>query len=411
MTGSEQSRSMLVLKVASFCEGAASCLFLQFLVLHNRVTLGQESLLVGACLLAFPAVLIFFMNNFWGAFVDSTGGFCFAERIGLLGYSLCLFSLIIAETSAQAIIVVTGFSILYASLRPTLLSHATVLMEHRRAGAISGILLFQSAGWFFSGILYGSLFRESEPWTVWIILGVPALISLIMAGLMPRWIGDPGTRAENVPFSGVLKKGAGKVLLGDLKAIYRNPGLSRVCLVVFLTSTANWCFFGMFPVTYTEELGGDKSMQGWTISLSTITAFFVFPIIGRLVARFGGRYGLIACLVVYVVNYALFCLIRSPVFATVLFCVPVYPLFLVSANAVAAEETRTGQRAGGMGVMAGVMSISVASGSLLGGLVGDELGLRAIFIASVAVSALALATFLLLVGLQRRARNNKGADR
>lgn len=406
------SRTMLALKAASFCEGAASCLFLQFLVLHNRFSLGEQSLLVVSCLLAFPAVLIFFMNNFWGAFVDSTGGFCFAERIGLIGYGLCLLSLIVVESSGMAIVLVTGFSILYASLRPTLLSHATVLMEERRAGAISGILLFQSAGWFFSGILYGSLFKETEPWTVWIILGVPASISLAMAFLLPRWISDPQTRTDDaVPFAAVLRQGAGKVLLGDLKAIYRNPGLSRVCLVVFLTSTANWCFFGMFPVTYTEELGGDKSMQGWTISLSTITAFIVFPLIGRLIDRFGGRAGLVVCLVIYVVDYFLFCLIRSPIFATILFCVPVYPLFLVSANAVAAAETGKSQRAGGMGVMAGVMSISVASGSLLGGLVGDELGLRAIFFASVGVSALALVVFLLLVGIDGRNRKGEGSVR
>ena len=402
---------LAVLKAASLCEGASSCLFLQFLVLHNRFALGESSLLVLSFILALPALVVFLMTNVWGAFVDATGRFRTAERAGLFGYAACLAALAAVHSSSGTILSVTGFALLYAALRPTLLSHATVLSEHARAGAISAILLWQSLGWFASGVIYGALYGPGREWALPVILGLPALCSLILGIRLRRWIAEPALRGAGredprggaaAPAAG--RAGLGRLLLANLGSVYRTPALLRVCVVVFCASTANWCFFGMFPVIYTEEWGGAEWMQGWTISLSTVVAVLIFPAIGRFVDRAGGRAGLLLCLGGYVTIYSIFTLTRDPWLASALFLVPMYPVFLVSANALAAEATGVRRRAGGLGAMAGVMAVSMAAGSVLGGAVGDALGLRAVVRAAAGVSLLALAVFLLFEARGRGAR-------
>jgi predicted MFS family arabinose efflux permease len=86
-----------------------------------------------------------------------------------------------------------------------------------------------------------------------------------------------------------------------------------------------------------------------------------------------------------------------------LFLVPVYPIFLASSSALAADATRSDQRAGGLGVLAGVFAFSVLTGSSLGGFVGDTLGLRAVILVAAAFSCLGFGAFVALVGFRRPA--------
>jgi predicted MFS family arabinose efflux permease len=392
---------MGALKTSSLCEGMASCLILSFLPLYVRASLGEPSYLVISFIPGIPALLLFVMNNFWGAFVDATGGFRLAERLGLLGYCLCLAALCAVRSAFGAIVVVVGFSLLYGALRPTLLSHATILQEKAKASAISGILLFQSVGWLVLGVIYGALYERNAPWTVWLILGPPALLSLVVTLLMPRWVRNPDIGTGAGTFGEAWRRAPMKVLLGDLGQIYRNRELFRLCLVVFIVSSSNWCFFGMFSLIYTEEMGGGDDWLGWSISLSTATAIAVFTPLGRLLDRRGARIGLFGAIVLYILVYSAIALSRDHRIVSALFIIPVYPIFLVSANALAAEATHTKQRAGGIGVMGGVLAISVLVGCVLGGSMGDAYGLRSIIYTSVAISSLSLITFVLLVGLKR----------
>jgi len=391
------------LNVASLCDGMGTCLILSFLPLYVRVSLGEPSFLMIASILALPNLVLFPVNNFWGAFVDATGRFRLVERIGLLGFTCCLFGICLVSSTLGVVAVVVGFAVLYGALRPTMISHATLLDDaSRSASSIAVILLFQSMGWLISGLLYGFVFYEKHLWTSQVILAVPALLCLGMAALIPRWVRDPGGVAgalSGTTLSALKQRGIGRVLLGDLAAIYGNPRLFRVCVVVLLTSMSNWTFFGMFSLIFTEEMHGSSLMLGVTLSASTATAIIVFKPIGRILDRFGGRIGLFACIVLYVVLYAAFSLIRNPWVMSALFIVPIYPILLVSANALAAEATHAGQRAGGIGVMGGVSAFAIVLGSPLGGLVGDLFGLRPIMYVSAGLSVVSLVAFVTLVGL------------
>ncbi len=397
MAGQSDSKIMNVLKGASLCEGLASCVFISFLPLHVRTMLGESSYLVVSLILALPAFLLFFANNFWGAFVDSTGGFRLAEITGLLGYAACLVVLCAVRNSWGAIAAVAGFSILYGAVKPTLISHATLIREKARAGAISAVLLAQSVGWFLLGLLYGPVYDMGAEWTAWAVMGFPALLGFFMAFLLPRLISDPDLGNSAVPFGRVLKQGPAKVLLGDLREIYGNKRLFRLCLVVLVVSSANWCFFGFFSLIYTEEMGGTVHMLGWTVSMSTVTAIAVFTPLGRFLDRRGGRIGLFVSIFCYIGTYTAVSFLKDPWVVSAFFIIPIYPVFLVSANALAADATRTEQRAGGIGVMNGVLAMAVVAGTLVGGAVGDLYGLRAVVRTAALLSCVGLLSFLLLL--------------
>lgn len=406
MSGPVKTKPMYALRFAALCEGMAACLILTILPLYVRNELGEESYLVVMFNLSLPALPIFLANNFWGAFVDTTGGFRLAERVGLLGFAFCLTALCAVSTSTGAILVVVGFSVLYGAVRPTLLSHATLIKERAKGRALASILLFESAGWFLAGITFFLLYgrdAESAPRTIWAIFGAAAFISLATALLFPRWVRNPDIGRATASFGTVLKQGVFKVLLGDLGRIYRNPDLFRLGIVVFFTSTANWAFFGMYPLIFTEMVEGSKNDVGLSISASTVTAMIVFSFIGRIIDRRGGRAGLLTALVLYIAVYMsmYFCNSSWQVFA--LFVIPVYPIFLVSSSALAAEATRSDERAGGLGVLAGVFAFSVLTGSSLGGLIGDAFELRTVILTATVFSCLGLAAFMVLVGFRRRA--------
>lgn len=399
---------MNALRASSFCEGLGSSLILAFLPWFVHESLGEESYLVAMCIPALPALALFAVNNFWGAFVDSTGRFRLAEGIGLFGLALCLLAVCLVSGAIGAIAVVVGFSVVYGALRPTVLSHATLLHENAKTTAISGILLFQSAGWFVAGPLFGSLQDKGAHWTAWVIFGSPALISLVVAVILPRWVNDPPISNSARPLNRVFEEGLFKVLLGDLGGIYRNRKLFRICIVVFVVSTSNWCFFGMFSFIYKDEMGGSLEGVGWTLALSTAAAMILFPFIGRFVGRRGGRVGLLGSILLYIGFYTSVSFIHDPLITSVLFVVPIYPLFLVSGSALAADATRSDQRAGGLGVMAGVFALAQAAGCLLGGAIGDFLSLRKIVVVAAFISCLSLLLFVLLVGLEERRPGREG---
>ena len=402
MTRSANRPTENALKAASFCEGMSSSLILAFLPYYVHGSLGETSYSVAMCILALPAIALFAVNNFWGAFVDSTGRIRMAERIGLAGFTVCLLSVCLVERSFGVIAAAAGLSLLYGALRPTLLSHATLLHEKTKATAISGILLLQSAGWFVAGPLFGHLYDPAAAWSPWVIFGAPALLCLGVALFLPRWVEDPPISQAARPFGTVLKEGLFKVLLGDLESIYRNKELFRICIVVFVVSTSNWCFFGMFSFIYREEMSGSLEALGWTLALSTAMAMSLFPFIGRFIDRRGGRVGLLGSILLYIGFYTAVAFIHDSRIASVLFVIPIYPLFLVSGSALAADATRSDQRAGGLGVMAGVFALAQAAGGLLGGAIGDFMSLRKIVVAAAFISCLSLLLFVLLVGLEKR---------
>jgi predicted MFS family arabinose efflux permease len=190
-------------------------------------------------------------------------------------------------------------------------------------------------------------------------------------------------------------------LWGEFSEVYRNRALRRLALVVLAASTANFCFFGMYSMYLTEWMEVPSRWMSITLSLSTLAGMAAFPLAGRWVQARGGRLVLLIAIAVWIVDYSLYTVTRNPYVACLLFILPIYPFFLVSTNALAAEASRSHRRGGGLGALGGIAALSMALGTVLGGATGDLLGLRAIPSISALCSGLAVITFVLLIGIER----------
>jgi len=388
---------MSILKVAAFGEGLATAMLLFFVPFYVRSRLNESSFAMISLIISLPATAVVLAGNFWGALADITGRYVAITSLCLVGFSIALALVPLMDGTTTMIALVTGLSLVYGAVRPMLLAHATLLKEKSKPGAISSIFLYESLGWFFSGMFFGLVFLPEKAWTTWLVFYVPAVLCLVTALILLIKGKDPEIRNNSFSSKRSFKARFVASLIGDLSEIYSNNRLRRLLCVVLVSSTANFCFFGMDSVFYTEVANGSTKYMGITISISTLIGVFVFNKAGRSVESRGGRLVLKATIVAWCVVYSLFCLVRNPYLASLLFLLPVYPFFLVSITAIAADASRSKQRGGGLGVLTGVSAISTILGSTLGGATADLVDLNAVPGVSAIVGALAFVVFLFLM--------------
>ena len=383
---------MPLLKLAAFAEGTAMVMLLIFVPYHARAALGEGSFLAISLIISLPALAVIPAANFWGALADVTERHGRITALCLTGFFIALGVIPVLGNTLAVIGVTFVLSFLYGAVRPLLLAQSTLLAERSKSLAISGIFFFESLGYFAGGCLHGFLFDSAGGWTEWILFPLPGLLCLAVAAAAARTDRGPApSRKKEIPsFRASLAR--------DLGEVYRHPLLRRLAVVVLIASTANFCFFGMYAVFFTERFHVPQKWMSITLSLSTLVGMALFPLAGRSVRRFGGRPVLAVVLLMWIVNYGLYPVIHAPWLACVNFVVPIYPFFLVSTNALAAEAARTERRGGGLGALGGVGALSMAGGTVLGGALADLAGLAALPVAAVLGHCAAFAALAVLSG-------------
>ncbi|MFH2001118.1 MAG: MFS transporter, partial [Planctomycetota bacterium] len=286
---------------------------------------------------------------------------------------------------------------LYGAVRPLLLTYATLLNEREKPKAISSIFYYESMGFFVGGLLFGFIYDQNQAWAGSMIFPFSGLCCLIAATMMLR---IPAGSAA--PYDSKRDKSFARTRLlsqikNDLTEVYQCKPLLRLCFVALLASIANFCFFGMFFAFYTEGVGGSGFAMSITLSVSTVIGMVSFPLARRFVELWGGLPVIKTAISLWIGNYLLMGITSSPFWVSVLFVLPIYPFFLVSVNYLAAETSRSERRGGGLGALAGVAAFSMGLGTVLGGAVGDRLGLNAVpFVAAlISLGAYVVSTFLL----------------
>lgn len=393
-------KSLVLLKAAAFAEGMAAPMLIIFVPYYVRSGLEESSLTMVSLIISLPALTTLVASNFWGALADITGRYALITSICLAGFFLCLLAVPLMGSALAVMATVGILSLLYGAVRPLLLSHATLLNEDAKPRAISAILLFESLGFFISGLLFGNVYDPINPVTGCKVFPIPGLICLGVAVLLLLKIKQPPARGTPAGSGQVLASRIFSSLTMDLQEVYRSGALRRLCTVVLLATMSNFCLFGMYSMFFTEAVEGTHRLMSHTLALSTLLGVPCFMIAGRWVQSRGGLGVLMFALIMWIMIYALLSLVRNPYLAAALFAVPIYPFFLVSTNALAAEASQSERRGGGLGALAGITALSMALGTVLGGAVGDLMGLRAIPSISVLVTSLALLLFIILMGMK-----------
>jgi len=364
---------LFLIRAAALLEGLSLTLIQGFLPLYVRKTLGESHFLIVGAVVAVPALGTFIASNFWGGLSDVSGKLKPFLLLGLLGYVLALAGYP-AFRSASLLLVWAGFtSLLYGTLAPSLKTYVTLARPDRREHALAYLLMSQSVGWFL-GSMGGSHLLDREigagfRMALWVAAALLAAHTILVGVTLRDFRRPPAARQSRSWLDGVIQ---------DLAALYENPKLLRVCVMIFFLVAGNYITWGFFSVFFVEHLHASLRTLGLALGASSLLGIALMPAVGPLVRRFGGQRVLAVGTTLYIVMYLGMAVTRSPLAAATLFAMPLYGMVNVSASALAAEYSTTAQRGGGLGVLNGTYALATIVGPLIGGLLADRSGLAAI---------------------------------
>ena len=357
--------------VAAFLEGAALTLIQGFLPLYVRGSLGETRLVTVGLLVAIPSLGTVIASNFWGGLSDVTGRLKPMIVVGLLGYAAAMAGIPPLRQSFGVLAYVGLCSLFYGTLAPSIKATVTLARPDRKEHAIAYVIMAQSVGWLAGSFSAGSLLEGGIAsgihrimWTMGALFVVQAVA--VVVGLRDQRRPPAPARERTGRLEGVL---------ADLEALYENPRLLRLCVLVFFFVSANYIVWGFFTVFMTEHIGAGMRVLRNTLVLSSVTGIVFMPFVGPLVRRFGGRLLLAVGVTLYLIMYVGMGLIRDPVALAFFFAMPLYGLVNVSANTLATEYALATQRGGGLGVLNGAYAIGSIAGPVSGGLLADRFGL------------------------------------
>lgn len=364
----------VLILLSAFLEGIALTLIQGYLPLYVRESLGEPSLFTVALVVVVPALGTMLASNFWGGLSDVSGNLKPMILVGIAGYAVALAGIPFFAKGASVLFYVGAASLFYGCLGPLLKAYATLHRPDRTQHALAWVLMAQSTGWLVAGLEGGRLMEQGIGTGLKAALWITAVLVVIHLVAAAAFLRDK-PRPPAVPreragwFAGVVE---------DLKALYENPRLLRLCTLAFLLYSGNFVVWGFFSVYYVEHLGASVRMLRYTLAASAAFGLLMYLFVGPLVQRFGARRVLATGVTLYGGMYLAMGTMQSPLSTAVIFAIPLYGLTNVSANALATEYSTERQRGGGLGVLSGTIALATIAGPLLGGAMGDRWGLHLI---------------------------------
>jgi predicted MFS family arabinose efflux permease len=364
----------VLILLSAFLEGVALTLIQGYLPLYVRESLGEPSLFTVALVVVVPALGTMLASNFWGGLSDVSGKLKPMILVGIAGYAVALVGIPLFARGVSVLLYVGAASLFYGCLGPLLKAYATLHRPDRTQHALAWVLMAQSTGWLVAGLEGGRLLEQG------IGTGLRAAL-WITAALLAAHLAAASVLLRDKPRSPAVPRDRAGWLAGvvaDLRALYENPRLLRLCMLAFLLYSGNFVVWGFFSVYYVEHLGASVRMLRFALAASAIFGIGMYVFVGPLVKRFGARRVMATGVALYGGMYLAMGMLQSPLSTAVVFAIPLYGLTNVSANALAAEYSTERQRGGGLGVLSGTIALATIAGPLLGGAVGDRWGLQLI---------------------------------
>jgi predicted MFS family arabinose efflux permease len=316
-------------------------------------------------------------SNFWGGLSDVSGRLRPFILIGVLGYAAALAGVPLLQRGPAVLVYVFLASLLYGTLAPSLKTYVTLARPAHREHALAYLLMAQSGGWLIGSAAGGYLYEgEIAPGFRLALFVCAGLLALHAVGAA-RWLPDL-RRPPLAPRNASAPRAWLSGLLADLISLYENPRLLRLCAVSLFAVSGNYVAWGFFTVYYTELLHAGMRTVGLALALSAALGIAAYFGVGPLVKRFGGGRCLAAVTTLYLLMYLGIASTRNVLVAGGLYAIPLYGLFIVAANSLAAEYSSEEQRGGGLGVLNGVWALGTLAGPLVGGLLADAHGLRVV---------------------------------
>jgi len=360
--------------MTALLEGLSLTLIQGYLPLYLRRALGEPSYFTIALVVALPALGAMVASNLWGGLSDVSGRLKPFILLGLTGYIIALTGIPAMHSGFSVLLLMGAASLLYGTTAPSLKSYATLVRPDRKEFALAAVLMAQSIGWLLGSCGAGALLEhEIGPGlrlALWSCAGLLTL-HLIVSSIALRDV-----RREPVaprPHESWAARTA-----ADLRSLYENPRLFRLCTLAFFFVAANYIMWGFFSVFMVEHLHASIHTLRNALAASSVLGIISFLYVGPVIRRFHGRRVLAVGITLYMLMYGGMALARDPVIAGIIYALPLYSLVNVSANVLASEYSTERQRAGGLGILNGTYALATIAGPVTGGLLADRVGLGAL---------------------------------
>ena len=327
---------------------------------------------------AIPPLGMAFLAPVWGYLADSWSAHRLILRTALLTTAVVALLLAGASGFWQILPLILVLALVGTTASPLIDSYGVTISAKLGLGfgqlRVWGSIGYTLVVWLIGYAMGGQVSR------LFLFGYAMALISTCTAT-----VGLPAQRPRS---SHNRWQGAAKVL--------RQPDMRIVLLVIFLLAISTTPVFTLFGI-YIEALGGTASLLGATSAIAAISEFPVMFFGSQLTNRLGSRHMLIVALSIYSVRILLYSVIPSApwVLAIQLLHGCTFGLYLIASVTLVHELVGSELAATAQGLLASAMAFGQMSGSLIGGVLLDQVGIVALYRLAASITVLALIIFVL----------------
>ncbi|MDO9538250.1 MAG: MFS transporter [Thermoplasmata archaeon] len=320
--------------------------------------ISEDFFLVGL-IMALPFLAAVPMSFVWGMVSDRIG----SRRIviiitGCIGASMFF---IFPFVDTTGLIILRLVQVAFLTSMVLLNAMATEFFPKRKGTSIGDLALVgaigQAGGALAAGILLPSRFMFIGSDAVTLVFSIAGIVT-ILASL------------SLVPMKGRARK-AEFTNLRSMLSFGERRGIFIVSLVALIMPLSGYLIFSVFPVYLKSlEIPWDSTMvAGVFTALSAITGIFASGIAGRACDRYGRKWVLVGSGAAYFLVWVGMGLTRQPLLTAILWAIPVWSFFYVSAITMVSDMTKPEERGRGIGLVNSSISMGAAAGSILAGYV------------------------------------------
>jgi len=253
----------------------------------------------------------------------------------------------------------------------------TEYFPKEKGKSIGDLHLFGGAGSTVGGLAVGLLvssaflFQGSEQLTSFFyICGFLALLSMILLFIIREVEKEP------------VRKGLKDILRfgerGDVKRDMRN-----VCLAAALAHIALLMVYAIFPIFVEEDV--IESTANATMIVGILSAIASFGgivgsgIAGRMCDRYGRKKVFVYSIILYLIFILFYSLTKNLYIIGILWAIPLYSFFFVSATTMISDLTSDVERGRGIGLLNSSLGIGAGLGSLMAGYAAKLIDFQLVF--------------------------------
>lgn len=382
-----ENQSLHLIKAFNFFVYGAIAVYSTFFALYLQ-SVGMTTIEIGALMAGGPVVSII-ANPLWGYLSDRIRNIRLILIIMLIG-SMVIIQFVFLFQSYTLIYVCMLFFFFF---QMPLFSQTNSLILNSIEGTahkFGAFRLFGSLGWALMAVAAGPVIGQIGIERLWVIYTAMMLLSLGFAFTLPKGEAKGAAHAGKVNYRSMFAKRSFLLFL-------------MIGLVISIPNSINTTFIAL----YIKELGGEASLIGWSAFWSSIFEIPVFLLLDRYLKK--NARTMVLCLVVISMLFALRWLLMSGadtaqqiIFIQVLHCLTFGGYYYIGTQLtvllVPAEFRASGQAVyaltwGGLsGIAAGI----------IGGVMFEEAGPRAMYQLCGILAAVGIAGFCLLYAQLRR---------